>query len=129
MYAIVEVEKKQYKVEAGSIIEVEKLKAEKRKDSLSKTPPSKVRGGSVCVPKRILLDKVLLISGDNIVIGRPYIKGAKITASVVRDVKSKKVVAFKFKRRKGYHRKVGHRQQLTRLKIEEIKSNSNILKF
>ncbi len=100
MYAIVEVEKKQYRIEKGSVIEVEKLKVEKRK---------------------ISFDKVLLVAGENIVIGRPYIKGAKVSAVVLRDVKSKKVIAFKTKRRKGYHRKVGHRQTLTKIKIEDIK--------
>ncbi|PIQ89007.1 MAG: 50S ribosomal protein L21 [Candidatus Omnitrophica bacterium CG11_big_fil_rev_8_21_14_0_20_42_13] len=100
MYAIIEVENKQYKVAPGDVVETEKLKGAKRK---------------------ITFDKVLLVSGENITIGRPYIKGAKVSASITGDVKSKKVIAFKFKRRKGYHRKVGHRQNLTRLKIEEIK--------
>ncbi len=100
MYAIVEIEKKQYKIEKDSVIEVEKLKVEKRKLSF---------------------DKVLLVSGENIVIGRPYIKGAKVSAVILRDIKAKKVIAFKTKRRKGYHRKIGHRQTLTKIKIEDIK--------
>lgn len=99
MYAIVEVNKKQYRVEKGVIIEAEKMKDAKGK---------------------IILDKVLLVVAENITIGRPYIKGAKVTASILGDIKAPKVVAFKYRRRKGYQRTVGHRQKLTRIKIDNI---------
>lgn len=99
MYAIVEVDKKQYKVEKGDVIEVERLDAS---------------GG------KVVLDKVLLTSDKEAVIGCPYVKGAKVTAVILRDVRSPKTIAFKYRRRKGFHRKVGHRQNLTRIKIDKI---------
>lgn len=100
MYAIVEVGGKQYKFEKGEVADVEKLEPKKDK---------------------VVFDKVLLISDKETTIGRPYIERAKVTASILKQVKSPKTIAFKYRRRKGYHRKVGHRQKLTRVKIEEIK--------
>lgn len=70
----------------------------------------------------ISLDDVLLVAdGDNITVGKPTVKGAKVTAEVVEpDKKGKKVIAFKFRRREGYHRKRGIRPHHTVLKIKEI---------
>lgn len=101
MYAIIDAAGKQYKVKVGDIIETERLKDAKK--------------------GKVSLEKVLLVAGENLTIGRPYIKGAKVTASVLKEVKAPKVIAFKYRRRKGYKRTVGHRQKLSRLKIEEIK--------
>jgi large subunit ribosomal protein L21 len=100
-YAVIQTGGKQYRVESGSEIDVEKLDAEVGTD--------------------ITLSEVLLVSnGSKIQIGTPFVNGAKVGAKVVEQYKDDKVIAFKFRRRKGYHRTVGHRRQLTRLKIESI---------
>jgi large subunit ribosomal protein L21 len=101
MYAIIEVGAKQYAVKKGDLIEVEKQNA--------------------AVGKEIALDKVLLASKDKkISIGQPYLKGASVRADVLAQFKGKKLLSFKYRRRKASHWKKGHRQQLTRLKIKEI---------
>lgn len=100
-YAVIQTGGKQYRVESGSEIDVEKLDAEVGSD--------------------IDLAEVLLISGDSgLKVGAPFVDGAKVSAKVVDQFKDDKVIAFKFRRRKGYHRTVGHRRQLTKLKIESI---------
>ena len=100
-YAVIQTGGKQYRVESGSEIDVEKLDAEVGAD--------------------IALAEVLLVSdGTKTKIGTPFVNGAKVAAKVVEQFKDDKVIAFKFRRRKGYHRTVGHRRQLTRLKIESI---------
>ena len=101
MYAIIETGGKQYKVSPGDTVEVEKL-GKKEKEEVS-------------------LERVLLISGDGkVIVGQPVIAGAKVTAEIIGDKLGKKVIAFKFKRRKGYKVKKGHRQTYTRVKIKEI---------
>ncbi|MDD4979688.1 MAG: 50S ribosomal protein L21 [Candidatus Omnitrophica bacterium] len=101
MYAIVEVGAKQYSVKKGDIIEVEKQSG---------------KDGS-----EITLNRVLFVSKDKKAeIGQPYLKGAKVEATVLGQIKGEKVVSFKYRRRKSSHWKKGHRQQLTRLKIKEI---------
>jgi large subunit ribosomal protein L21 len=102
MYAIVEIAGQQFKVEKDQQIFVHRLKEEE---------------GS-----KVDFDNVLLIDNDGKVnVGAPAIKGAKVSASVVRHVKGDKVIVFKKKRRKGYKKKNGHRQYLTEIKIENIK--------
>ena len=101
MFAIIEVGAKQYSVKKDDIIEVEKQLSEEGKE--------------------IKLDKVLLFSKDKkIEVGKPFIKEAKVVAVVLKHFKGEKLVSFKYRRRKAYHRKVGHRQLLTRLKIKDI---------
>jgi len=101
MYAIMETGGKQYDVRVGDIIKIEKLDAQP--------------GDSVT------FDKVLLISDDNAPkIGAPYISGAAITASVQAQGRAKKVIVYKYKSKKGYHKKKGHRQPYTTVKIEAI---------
>ncbi len=100
MYAIFETGGKQYKVQPGDIITVEKLGA--------------VAGTS------FTFEKVLAVLGDAPVFGKPYVEGANVTASVMGDGKEKKVVVYKYKSKKGYHRKKGHRQPFTRVKIESV---------
>jgi len=100
-YAIIQTGGKQYRVAEGDIIEVEKLDLEEGTDTT--------------------FEDVLLVSnGEDLSIGAPHVKGAAVTAEVVEQAKGDKVIAFKFKRRKGYHRTVGHRRRLTRLKIKSI---------
>jgi large subunit ribosomal protein L21 len=103
MYAIVRTGGKQYKVKPGDRFTVEKLTGDK--------------GG------KIGLEDVLLISEENDsdpVIGTPTVKGAKVDCEVLSQAKSKKVLVMKFKRRKRYRRKKGHRQELTMLMVNNI---------
>ncbi|MBN1499308.1 MAG: 50S ribosomal protein L21 [Spirochaetes bacterium] len=101
MYAIVEIAGKQYKVEKDLVIDVDKLKA---KDSNS-----------------IDVDKVLMfVDGDKVMVGKPYLSNVKVKATVVSDVKGKKVRGIKFEKRKNYTRTLGHRQQYTQLKIDQV---------
>ena len=100
MYAIIATGGKQYKVSEGDIIKVEKL--------------------GVADGETVTFDKVLLVSDGETVIGNPTIAGASVTASVVCEGKDKKVIVYKYKRKTGYHKKNGHRQQYTEVKIEKI---------
>lgn len=101
MYAIIEVGAKQYNVKKGDIIDVEK---------------QEVKEG-----KEFALNKVLLVSKDKkLEVGQPYLKDVKVEAVVLGQVKGKKVISFKYRRRKSSHWKKGHRQQFTRLKIKDI---------
>ncbi|MGC9002929.1 MAG: 50S ribosomal protein L21 [Dictyoglomus sp.] len=101
MFVVVETGGKQYKVSVGSMVNVEKLKAN--------------------VGDEVVLDKVLLVGKeDEVIIGQPYVEGAKVISKVVRQDKYPKVIVFKFKRKKHYRRKYGHRQPYTQLSIKEI---------
>ena len=91
---------KQYKVSEGDVIYVEKLNAES---------------------ETVEFDNVLMtIDGDNVTVGAPTVEGAKVTAKVLKNGKAKKVLVFKFKAKKNYRRRQGHRQPYTKLQIEKI---------
>ncbi len=100
MYAIIASGGKQLKVSEGDIIRVEKLDAE---------------AGS-----NYTFDKVLLIGGEKTSIGTPVVEGATVSATVIREARAKKVIVYKYKSKTGYHKKNGHRQQFTELKIDKI---------
>lgn len=101
MYALVEILGKQYKAEVGAVLLVDRLPLE--------------AGASYEI------DKVLaVVDGDNAKFGTPYVEGAKITATVVEEVKGDKVKVFKFHRRKGYRRTQGHREKYTKITINTI---------
>ena len=101
MYALVEIKGKQYKAEKGALLKVDRIASEKG-DSIE-------------------FDKVLMLSNDNDVkIGTPYVEGIKVQGSVEDQIKDKKVIVFKYKRRKNYRRTQGHRQQYTLVKINDI---------
>ena len=101
MYAIIETGGKQYQVEEGQSIFVEKLNVEE---------------GS-----KVSFDKVLLVSKDgDIKVGSPLVEGAKVEGTVERHWRGKKVIIFKFKAKKNYRKKKGHRQPFTKVKIESI---------
>jgi large subunit ribosomal protein L21 len=103
MYAVIETGGKQQKVLAGDILDVELL------DNT----------------KSVTFNDVLLIAdGDKVAIGTPYIAGAKVSAKVIGNVKDDKVTTFKYKNKTNYHRTIGHRQNYTRVQIEEIKHGS-----
>lgn len=100
MYAIIETGGKQLKVEAGQVLYVEKLHAEE--------------GDTVT------FDKVLFVGGDSVKVGAPTVEGATVTAKVETHGRGKKITVFKFKRRKHYRRKQGHRQPFTKITIDAI---------
>jgi large subunit ribosomal protein L21 len=100
MYAVVEINGKQYRAEKGATLTVDRFDAE--------------QGAAVS------LDKVLLLSGDTVKVGAPYVSGAAVKAVVQEEVKGEKIVVFKYKPKKDYRRKTGHRQRYTVLKVEEI---------
>lgn len=100
MYAIIETGGKQLKVEEGQSIVIEKLEAE--------------------AGDTVTFDKVLFIGGEDVKVGAPTIEGANVTAKVVEQGRDKKIIVFKFKKRKNYRRKQGHRQPFTKVMIEKI---------
>jgi len=101
MYAVIATGGKQYRVKEGAVLRVEKLDAEE--------------GATV------EFDQVLLVGdGDSITVGKPYIEGGKVQASVMAQGKGRKVEVVKFKRRKNYRRTKGHRQHFTQVKITGI---------
>ena len=102
MYAIIETGGKQYKVEKGDVIYIEKLNNE--------------AGATV------EFDKVLAVSGDALTVGNPIVSGAKVLGTVLSQGKAKKVVVFKYKAKKNERKKQGHRQLYTKVQIDEIKA-------
>ena len=103
MYAIIETCGKQYKVSEGDVVFFEKLEAEEG--------------------KKVKFDKVILVSDEGKVeVGTPYVKGAKVEGKVIAHGKAKKIIVFKYKAKKNYRRKQGHRQPYTKVEITSIKT-------
>jgi len=99
-YAVIETGGKQYRVQQGDVLDVELLATDE--------------GAS------LEFDALAVSNGDELSVGTPTVDGAKVTASVVENFRGKKIYSFKKKRRKGYRRKIGHRQELTKIKVEAI---------
>ena len=99
MYAVIETGGKQYRVKEGDELYIEKLGVD----------------GAVDFEKVILIGK-----DDEITVGTPYVSGASVKATVVKEGKAKKITVFTYKPQKGYKRKIGHRQPYSKIKIEEI---------
>ncbi len=109
MYAVIKTGGKQYRVQVGDVLDIEKLDAEEG--------------------KKITFDQVLLIEDKkHILIGTPVVDKAQVIGEVIENFKDKKVIVFKKKRRKQYRRMKGHRQLLTRIKIEEIAPEGKVAK-
>jgi large subunit ribosomal protein L21 len=102
MYAVIKTGGKQYKVAQGDRLRIEKLPAS--------------------VGDTVTFDEVLLVGGDAIKVGAPLVAGAKVEAKVIAQDREKKIIVFKFRRRKNYRRKNGHRQPFTALEITGIKA-------
>lgn len=100
MYAIIETGGKQIKVEEGQEIYIEKL--------------------NVADGDSVTFDKVLFVGGDDVKVGSPIVEGATVTAKVEKHGRAKKIIVFKFKAKKNYRRKQGHRQPYTKVVIEKI---------
>ncbi len=101
MYAVIETGGKQYKVSEGDILKIEKLNVEEGQD--------------------VKFDKVLLYSnGDELQIGKPLLENVSVSGKVLAHGKGKKIIVFKYKPKKNYRKKKGHRQLFTKVRIEEI---------
>ena len=103
MYAIIETGGKQFKVEEGDVLKVELLHAE--------------------AGETVEINKVLMVNKDGqVTVGAPYVDGAKVTLKVEENGKDKKIVVFKFKAKKNYRKKKGHRQPYTKVTVEKIEA-------
>ena len=104
MYALIESGGKQYKVSEGTVLKVEKLEA--------------------AAGDRLSIDKVLMVNDENgnVKVGNPLVSNARVEVEVMEQGREKKVVVFKYKRRKNYRKKQGHRQPFTRLKVLTIEA-------
>ncbi len=101
MYAVIEYKGKQYKAEKDALLQVDKIDAAKG--------------------EKIEIETVLLVSdGDNTKVGAPYVQGAKVTVEVEDSFKDKKVLVFKYKSKKDYHRLIGHREQYTNVRVIDV---------
>ncbi len=102
MYAVIKTGGKQYKVSEGDLLKVEKIDG--------------------AVGETVEIDQVLMVGGAEVKLGTPLVPGAKVKAQIVAQDKDKKILVFKSKRRKGYRKKFGHRQPITRLKVAAIEA-------
>lgn len=110
MYAIFETGGKQYKASAGDIINIEKT--------------------DISEDGKVELKNVLMLfDEDQVEIGKPNVENASIVGHLIEYVKGKKIIAFKSKRRKGYHRKIGHRQTYMKIQIDEIKTGDQPVSY
>ena len=101
MYAVIKTGGKQHKVSRGDVISIEKIDGSKG--------------------ETVVFDEVLMVSsGEDVKVGTPFLKGARVEGEIIDQTKADKINVFKMKRRKGFKKKTGHRQKLTRMKIKEI---------
>lgn len=108
MYAVIETGGKQFRVQQGDVIDVERLPLSGKKT------------------KKVRFDRVLLLADEETIeVGTPVVKGAEVTAVLVAEVRGPKIEVFKMKRRKGYRRHTGHRQDLLRVRIDGIKPQAS----
>ncbi|WP_425446590.1 50S ribosomal protein L21 [Dethiothermospora halolimnae] len=101
MYAVIETGGKQYRVQEGDTVFVEKIQGNEN--------------------DKVVFDKVLLVSNDgDIKVGKPHVEGGEVEGTILEQGKAKKIIVFKYKAKKDYRRKQGHRQPYTKVKIEKI---------
>ena len=101
MYAVIKTGGKQHKVSQGDVISIEKISGSKG--------------------ETVVFDEVLMVSsGEDVKVGTPFLKGARVEGEIIDQIKADKINVFKMKRRKGFKKKTGHRQKLTKMKIKEI---------
>ena len=105
MFAIVEAGGKQYQLEEGRYIDIEKLEG--------------------AVDEKVVFDKiVMIVNGKKSKVGQPYVSGASVEGKIVKHDKAKKIIVFKQRPKKGYRKKQGHRQQFTRVMISKIRTTA-----
>ncbi len=104
MFAVIRTGGKQYKVQEGDTLDVELLPIKEGDTSFT------------------ISDVLLIGEGDQVKVGKPLVSGAKVTVELQETVKADKVIAYKFRRREGYHRTVGHRQKHSRIKVTKIQA-------
>lgn len=104
MFAVIRTGGKQYKVNEGDTLEVELLTTENEAKTAT------------------VSDVLLLSDGEKVTVGTPNVAGATVTLELLEEVKAAKVIAYKYRRREGYHRTVGHRQKLQKVKVTKIKA-------
>lgn len=110
MYAIIQTGGKQYRVQPGDRLKVEKLPGE---------PGTEIQ-----------LEQVLAVGSDQgITLGRPTVEGARVSATILRTARDRKIIVFKKKRRQGYHKKQGHRQWFTLLAVNSIESGAPVVEM
>ncbi len=102
MYAVIRTGGKQYRVAAGDRLRVEKIPGD--------------------VGSELIFDEVLMLGGDEVPVGKPTVDGASVNAKIIAQDRAKKIIVFKYKRRKGYRRKYGHRQPYTEVEITGVSS-------
>jgi large subunit ribosomal protein L21 len=102
MYAVIRTGGKQYRVSEGERLRVEKLDGQ--------------------VGESLQFDQVLMLGGEKVQIGTPLVSGAQVTAQIIAQDRAKKIIVYKYRRRKNYRRKAGHRQPYTELKVTAIKA-------
>ena len=102
MYAVIRTGGKQYRVAAGDRLRVEKIPGD--------------------VGSELIFDEVLMLGGDEVAVGKPTVDGASVNAKIIAQDRAKKIIVFKYKRRKGYRRKYGHRQPYTEVEITGVSS-------
>lgn len=109
MYAVIETGGKQVRVAEGDVVDIE-------------------RATSAETGSEVIFDRVLMIGGgeDEAEVGEPVVEGARVRASFVSDLRGPKIIVFKFKRRKGYRRRNGHRQDMQRFRIEAIERAAEV---
>ncbi|MDR0389211.1 MAG: 50S ribosomal protein L21 [Spirochaetaceae bacterium] len=100
MYALVEFKGKQYRAEKGALLKVDRITGD--------------------VGSEVAIDSVLLVSGDTVTVGSPYVEGARVSAVVEEHKKDPKITVLKYKSKKDYRRKLGHRQQYSYIRIQDI---------
>jgi large subunit ribosomal protein L21 len=106
MYAIIETGGKQYRAEEGKLLRVEKLAAQKG--------------------EAVVFDRVLIVSdGAGAKVGRPYLEGCRVEGKVTRQARDRKVIVFKYKAKKNYRRKQGHRQSFTEILVQKVEAGGN----
>lgn len=105
MYAVIKTGGKQYRVSEGDVIQVEKITRDHDSDEV------------------IIQEVLMVVDGDTVTCGNPYVEGATVTAKALEDGRSEKIIVFKYKRKKDYRRKQGHRQPYTKLEISKIELN------
>ena len=110
MFVVFEFKDKQYKVSEGDLLKIPRVEKLKKDDDIN-------------------FEKILFINSDStgLRIGTPYVKGVSIKAKVIEQIRDKKIIVFKKKRRHNYRRKIGHRQDLTLIKIKSLNLSSNKL--